>query len=88
MRNFENTMKRRFKIEDFNVEENKDIYINDILYEPVEADRYTPKGLYDMFFSGVSIQVNYYCPTDGRNFPKRFLISYIEKFHFVEFVRI
>ena len=92
MMNFEHTIKRRFQIVDFNVEDNNDIYINDILFEPILTERVLKlslhaEALYDMFFIGETIEVNYYRPTDGRNFPIRFKIHYIGD-NTVEFERI
>ena len=88
MINFENTVKRRFKINDFNVDKDANIYINDILFEPLEKKYISAGEIYNMFFAGAEIWVDYYCPTDGKNFPKRFSIRYIENLNFVEVTRI
>ncbi len=87
MMNFEHTVKRRFKIVDFSVDEYNDIYINDILFKPVSKKATVPTELYNTFFAGGEIKVNYYCPTDGRNLPKSFSIRYIEDSNFVEVIK-
>ena len=92
MKNFERTIIRRFQIVDFNVVDNNDIYINDILFEPILSGTLKnipspAQALYDLFYAGATIEVNYYCPTDGHNFPKKFKIRYIKP-NYVEVIKV